>query len=165
MSDLKTALTTALKEANVPVKPQMQRIWEYLQENPGRTSARMRRDLYIEQNSVSSLLSQLVRRGMATFKDEQDRLGRRRLFYVSPSMREYELLPKKTTGVKTSNPVKTAEGSLPVTVEEVPRQPTDMLPTASVEKPVSQQQVVDTFTVAQAREMYGILHKMFGEKK
>lgn len=159
MSDMKTALSTALKEANVPVKPQIQRIWEYLRDNPGRIASRVKRDLYLAEGSTSSLLSQLVKRGMVTFVDEHDRLGRRRLFYVAASMREYELLPKKA-GV-----VNTAAHSLPVIAKEVPMHPTDMsLPPLS-EKAVSQQQVVDTFTVAQAREMYCILHKMFGEKK
>lgn len=159
MSDLKTALTTALKEANVPVKPQIQRIWEYLRDNPGRIASRVKRDLYLAEGSTSSLLSQLVKRGMVTFVDEHDRLGRRRLFYVAPSMREYELLPKKADGT-----VKAAATSLPA-VKEVSKHHTEMLLPPLSEKPASQQQVVDTFTVAQAREMYGILHKMFGEKK
>lgn len=155
MSDMKTALTTALKEANVPVKPQIQRIWEYLRDNPGRIASRVKRDLYLAEGSTSSLLSQLVKREMVTFVDEHDRLGRRRLFYVNPSMREYELLPKKGKGVVKS----VVSDSVKAVAETIA-----LLPPLS-ENPVSQQQVVDTFTVAQAREMYGILHKMFGEKK
>lgn len=146
-----TDMRTALKESGIRIKPQMQLIWEHLKANPGLTAKRVLHDLKLAKGSVSSLLAQAVQRGMLEVKDEFDRLGRKRTFFVPARMTEYELLPK---------PV--ASPPIPVEVKEVPMHPTGLiLPPVSP----SQQSVVDKFTVAEAREMYGILHKMFGEKK
>lgn len=171
MPDMKTALTTALTGTGLKPKTQTERIWNWLKDHPDQPTKRIQLELKLTKNSVSSLLSQMVKRKMLSVKQVTDRLGTRSVFRVSEKMREFELLPKpKATEtnrqIEVSQPVcakkaETAPNATPNTVVELPVQ----MHCAEEQLPQSSTELVDSLTVAKARELYNILHKLFGQGK
>lgn len=131
MPDMKTALTTALTGTGLKPKTQVERIWNWLKDHPDQTSRRLQTELKIPQSSVSSLLTQMVKRNMLSRKTETDRFGVRLTYRISPSMKEFELLPaskttqpKKPSSASAELPVQmhcTEEKPIPVQVVEAGR--------------------------------------------
>jgi len=85
------ALSIALKTAGVKTPPQTQRIWTFLHDSPralvGIPSKEIGKTLGIGNSSVSSLLSDMARRGMVTYTAD----GNLRRYKAVGA--EYELRP------------------------------------------------------------------------
>lgn len=189
MPDIKSALSTAL--ASTPLKPktQMHRLWLWIKDHPGIGVKRLKTELYINQASVSSLCTQMYMRSMLTRVKVQDQKGEWKTQYsVEPKMRGvYELLPLDKSKRKSRAPVaatlpaapaprqstpivhyESARPIPPVIAFQEPKGPvlrvppvaeTPQMPIGMVERSVEQ------YTIKEAREMWEILNKLFGEKK
>lgn len=156
------AITLALKTAGVKVPPVSERIWRLVKDHPGLSARQVIDKLSLKEASCSSILHQLTARGMLETKSisvmRRIPAGgtaprRVKTFYVNPRMGgEYELLPlpKKDAKVTQLSVAKRecVAPATPVTCETKTGAPD-----------------IDHLTLAQARELYKVLHQLFGERK
>lgn len=156
------AITLALKEAGVKVPPVSERIWRLIKDQPGLSARQVIDKLGIKEASGSSILHQLTARGMLETKSMSvmrripaggTAPRRVKTFYVNPRMGgEYELLPLPKKGSKVTQ--------LSVTKREcvAPTPPVTCETTAGAPD-------IDHLTLGQARNLYNVLHQLFGERK
>lgn len=137
-------ITSALVAAGVKVPCQSRRIWNYLKDHPQLTTKRISQALSINAGSVSSLLARMAERNQAESKKLIRSMpggGMRKYAHWEALGESYDHPPRRVTPPKVCAPV-TVCTSAPVK------------PSAS--------QVVDSLTVAQARELWIVLNSMFG---
>lgn len=150
------AMTRALKTSGLQLPTQNERIWRTIKDHPGLTAVALAPKVGIKVVNVSSLCGAMVKRGMLEVRKEPLRvrsgLGfhmRNVLVYrVHPRMESYELLPlplpqDKKAKVANVTPTHTAKQVTNVTAE----------------RPAPD---VDHLTLGQARELYKVLHQLFG---
>lgn len=174
MPDIQTALKTALEKS--PIMPtQIQRIWTYVKDHPGRTSRRIAAEIKIPINSISSLLSQMVNRDMV-YSSQEMRLGKSvKVYHVVGRMTQFELLPRKKKGkvkVKAAAAVQAVKPVQPLPIvhfvpaelpKAVAKEPDQVLCSKCQGKSWTKASV-DSMTVAEARDLYETLDKLFGRK-
>jgi hypothetical protein len=144
-------MTQALKAAGVKTKTHQEILWNVVRDYPGRT-ARAYVDLTKQpESSVSSMLSQMVKRKMLNqvCVDMRTAAGLRRVAQYTIAIKEYELLPVS----KVKRPP--ANSSALVNIERIPACFEVVEPSVDIEK----------LTVSQARTLYLKLHKLFGDLK
>ena len=137
-------IASALVAAGVKVPSQSRRIWSFLKDHPDITAVRLSQALSIKLGSVTSLLAQMAAKNRVE--------SHARKTYASGKMRtvghwkaigaSYDEPPRKIVVATVAPPQK---------VVELPRK--------------GAADVVDVLTVAQARELWVILNRMFGEQK
>lgn len=171
MPDMKTALTTALTSTPLKPKTQIERIWGWVKDHPDQSTKRILLELKLSKNNVSSLVSQMVKRKMLSVRQETDRLGTRSVFRVPEGMREFELLPspksQKSSKVEPQVSRPFILPKLEVVQHVTPPKAEVALPVQmhgeEPQLPQSPTELVESLTVAKARELYSILHKLFGK--
>lgn len=117
MPDMKTALQNALKGQTLShLKPQMQRIWEWIRDNPNHTGKDVATELKLK--SATTLMSQMLHRKMLVNHMEpvhKSGAKQRLRWRVNPDMRGvYELLPEQKPRKKAPDP---APVQMPVQVK------------------------------------------------
>lgn len=140
-------MTSKLAAAGVKVPSVLERCWRVVKDNPGITALRVSEVLNIQQSNVSSILSDGTKRRMFYTKDEVRKVkgprgtfAERKVLTYYTSLAEYARLPMPAGTVSPAPAVKPEP--------EAPHAPS-----------------VDHLTIAQARALYDVLHKMFGDKK
>jgi hypothetical protein len=159
---MSTLLELKMREAGVKLPSRMQRIWTWVRDNPQHTVAQIDAALQLNnRNNTSSLVSQLISRGMLfTVKVQgKGRYSRpQNVVSANPAMRgEYEILPmpKKTKSVMVPVEVQTAPDSTPAKVELVTDERTAELTAHAF---------VSTLPVRRAREIFDELSRLFSPK-
>lgn len=156
MNAMTEAMTEALRKANLPVPSKSERVWRFINDHPGLVATQIAQRLGMQRTTVSSLLSDLVQRGMLITgtTEKKLRLGRgfgsRTLltFSVHPRMGgQYEILPM---------PKKLPSAPTPTTPTPTPTPTTPTTTTAAPD--------IEHLTLAQARELYTVLHQLFGAR-
>lgn len=149
-------MTSALVAAGVKVPSQSRRIWSYLKDHPQLTSERIAQALSINKGSVSSLLAQMAK---------QNRVQSKMLLRSAPKGGMRKRAHWEAIGESYDNPPRRATPAV------VPAEPVnkpglrEMLVERICTTKPSATQVVDTLTVAQARELWLVLNRMFGSVK
>lgn len=124
-------------------KTQMQRVWEWLKDHPGKTAKDLTAEFKLK--SVTSLLAQMGHRKMLTMELRPYHKTGRNVghYYVASNMQAYELLPL----VKPKKQV----------VEQLQEDPQ---PAASQDTEID----IENMTLSEARKLYMRLHSYFGKQ-
>lgn len=149
MSTLKTELQ------KVHRLPLIKRVWLYVKDHSEISASAVGSALKEKASQVSSVLGQLHQRGMATRQRATRRDNKKEYVYSIPNkFTEYELLPMpkkpKPPALSAASSAETVEAESPVLVDEK-----------------SNRNIIDldNVTISQARQLYAVLHKMFGHEK
>jgi predicted transcriptional regulator len=141
-----------MEKAGLKGTPLNKRIWLWLRDHKGKTASEIAVALGVEKADVTSTLSSSVTRGVVTRKYEHRQCGRtRRQVFV------YEVVDRDDF-VWASRKVAKSKWEAKGTVDLTCADQREAVNTCA--SPAQTQ--VDTLTVAQARELFSILHKMFG---
>ena len=157
-----TVMAEKLVEAGVAVPTQAERLWRVIKDNPGITAIRAGELTRIVQSNASSVICGMYKRGMLLRDYEWRKVLRNGGKYTDMNVAvyrvafdDYEVLPypkapKKPEVAAPSTPV-------PAPVE---------VSTTVIKAPTVAQAgaFIDSMTVAEARELYRLLHEMFGGK-
>jgi hypothetical protein len=147
-----TTMSTQIAEEFKRVKralPLIHRAWLYVNDHPGVTAVTVGSALNEQASTVSSALGSAWNRGMMTRLDTRNPKGQTVYVYSVPShMKEYELFPLATVKRPDARPNVTSIVPVPAPAP-APRTP-DL------------RKIIETLTIAEARVLYGQLHKMFG---
>lgn len=165
-----TVMTEALREAGIYM-PQNKRIWMWVKDRPNYTASEIGAALKIAGAAVAGYLRDMEKRKMVKSVPASRRLpgggrGKRghmvdRLvdtWTVNPKMEEFELwpLPAKPKEKKDPRPVAEAPAQAALVKQDVPAAPKPS-PTWTPEA------AVESFSLAQCRELFNYLHKIFKE--
>ena len=170
-----TIMAEKLKEAGVKVPSVQERVWRIVRDNPGGITAARVTDILGASVSggsgVSSLLSQMEARKMVRSRKEMRRVTGPRGSVVErgvnvyvTDMREYEILPlrrKETAATRAMDATKAVVAQ----VKAAPT-PTTVIASQLRKTPTvnEAEEFVERLTIAEARAVFGVLNKMFGEK-
>lgn len=139
-----TTMEQAMIQAGVPVPSKRERIWRFVKDNPGKTSAEMVKALSgIPAGTIYGQLSMMTKCGMLYTEHSRSGTRSRALIYFT-DMDSYKTLPAPKAGNG-----KTEQAPAPVVTPPAADQ-------------VMSVTAVDQLTVAQARQLYLQLKKMFG---
>lgn len=167
----------ALQKSGVPLPTVGKRIWLWLKDHPEKTSGEIATALKLEKNNISSIISQLEKRGVFKKKKEiRKNLGARLVdVYSVVNPNEYAVNSLTAGRVKKAKLLAEAVAvsglkpqsepqSLKPDVEAVSglKPQKEIAGAISGPKPQSLKPDVEAMTVGQARELYSILHKLFG---
>lgn len=154
------AIATKLAEAGVKLPPQNKRVWQCVKDHPGVTALRVSQIIHSPQSGVSSLLTDLLQRGMVTRGTQEVRTKgphgstvKRKVWVYHAVGETFALVPKKTR----LPPPKFKH----VKAEPAPSGTVTPPPAAPVPRAVA---LVESLTIAQARELWAVLDRMFGSK-
>ena len=139
-------ISSALAAAGVKLPSAQQRIWNYVKDHPDVTARRVQQELPVA--SVSSLMSQMVDRGLLRAEKKPLRLFSGKGYIVKRVAHFYAL----------------GESYDPKSARKPANLPTTVCAPAQVGHRQATS-VVDGLTVAQARELWQILDRMFGSGK
>ena len=144
---MQSQMEVALKKAGVHILPIRQRIWQFVKDNPGCTSNTIISKVSgATQRHISNLKScELI---SATYDRRRDKQGYMRniSLFTASSVYDGSCRPKQH---KTKAEVAKVEAEV-AKVE------------AKVEAPISYKLDLDSLTIAEARQLYAVLKKMFG---
>jgi DNA-binding transcriptional MocR family regulator len=152
------AMTQAIVNAGIARAPTgIQRVWQCIKDNPGGiTAARVADKTGISQANVSSHCSDLTARGMLHVEKRPMKVragsgwcARGVLFYSAVGD-TYALKPRKH-----ANKLKAKKA-----MEQAAPPPAPAAPPAPAPAPATPD--IDHLTLAQARALYNVLHKLFG---
>lgn len=162
-----TTFEAALKQAGVSVPSQQERVWRVIKDHPGITAKRISSITKIDQSQVSSYCSVMLARKMleVTYVPMHMRLGRghgmKNVSTFKVTQQKYEVLPKVEAekevikGKGQCSEVKIIHPEAPVQQQKAPQ-------IAKRESEEHWKADVEAMTVAEARALYNVLHKMFG---
>lgn len=149
-----TAMGQAMVSAGVPVPSAKERVWRVIKEHGAKgvpVKDIIKRLSTLTPGSISVSLVDMKERGMCTVIPEYDvKLGRVVSRYCT-DLDTYQNLPKVIN--------KAAPKAHKERLEDMKREPVPVAPTQP--KPAD----LEHLTIAQARELYNVLHKMFGGGK
>jgi hypothetical protein len=137
-------ISSALVAAGVKVPCQSRRIWNYLKDHPQLTTKRISQALSINVGSVSSLLAQMAK---------QNRAESKLMLRSTPGGGMCKRAHWEALGDNYDAP--------PRRVAPVVALPKAIAHTPAPNKPGAQD-IVNALTVAQARELWEVLNRMFG---
>ena len=160
MSDLNTALREAL---NLKKPTQMETIWRCVKEMQPVNYVKISNRVAIKASSVSSLLCVMEKRGMIYSRGGPGKGPNGKCKEYMTDLTDYKLMragyvqpkptPKKVISITLNKDKRTDSPNVqPVSNSDTQPQHTNAFAQ------------VDALTVAQARELWGILNKMFGGK-
>lgn len=153
------AITLALKTAGMPLPTQTERLWRIIKDHPGLTAVALSPKVGLKVANVSSICGLMVKRGMLVTDTVPLRVRSGHGYCVRDVLvyrvhhrmgGEYDLLPMpakpKCEKVTNATPIAAAK---PIPVS-------DPAPATTPD--------IDHLTLAQARNLYNVLHKLFGER-
>lgn len=143
-----TAMEQALTTAGVKLPTAKERVWRVIKESGGKgmlLRELSKRLTNIPATSISVALVEMKERGMVTSVPELEKKSGRTFGRYFTDLEDYEMLPKIISQVAPKEAPTVAQ----VTVTSTPASRTTDL---------------DHLTIAQARELYKVLHKMFGRE-
>lgn len=153
-------ITEAFMKVGVPVPSVMERMWTIIKEEGPTTAWQMRKRLpNIPPGTIGSKLFDLESRGMVYSRGtkSQTKIGKGSVKEYLTDLDKYELLP-----LPAAKRVPTKR----VAIQEPSKAPvaTQATPTPQTQPTAPSAPTVEHLTIAQARELYAVLHKMFGGK-
>ena len=170
-------ITQAFLAAGAKLPSQSERLWRIIKDNPRITSSRARDLAKLANSGTTSLLSQMMDRGMVIVEKEPKRMPGLRgtvtrmvnLYSVHPLMNgEYELLPAPVKAKKPAAkvvPIKEPAdrwvrraGELVAAFDESPAAVISKPEPPPVDPGIN----IDKLTLGQARRLYSELHQLFG---
>lgn len=178
MSDLKTALLTALQKTPVPAlqpKGQMEQVWLWIRDHPESTIRRLKVDLkHLPPDNISSLVAQLCHRKMVDYKlvlvRPVPKFGKAEVKAYTVTMKTYELLPSPVVKkAKAKAKEKNAAPTPPAQALQKALKSLESVTLAAVRPPVPEptpeQQGIDVqkLPVSEALRLYRDLRAIFGE--
>lgn len=90
-------MTIAMQSAGIPIPTLSKRLFLWIKDHPDTTSLAASQAMHLSRSDVSSMCSQLVKRGMLSVRYEKRRTGAsgvvRSVGLYSTAIAEYELLP------------------------------------------------------------------------
>ncbi len=162
-----TTFEAALKQAGVSVPSQQERVWRVIKDHPGITAKRISSITNIDQAQVSSYCSLMLARKMleVAYIPMHLRLGRghgiKNVSTFKVTQQQYEVLPK----VEAEKEVVKGKGQCSEVKIIHPTTPVEQQKAPQIAKRESEEHWkadVESMTVAEARALYNVLHKMFG---
>ena len=137
-------MKTAMVSAGFKAPTQMETVWRAVKEMQPVGYEAIARRTGIKSSGVSSILSDMEKRGMVYSRGARGK---------GPAGKSKEYLTDADTYVRLS----------PIGTVTKPVAPATAAPATQARMPAQEQ--IDVLTVAQARELWVILNRMFGEKK
>lgn len=140
-------IETALIKAGVPVPGRAERVWLAVKDTPGVCARELAKRFNgsLSRAAISRLLYDMEQRGMVYGEDTQRGSPRKRSKVYYTDLDAYKLLPRLAKETPLASPA--------------PKMPDDTTPSP---QPKACHIDLDSMTIAQARELYMTLHKMFG---
>jgi hypothetical protein len=163
-------ITSALVSAGVKIPSVSKRIWNYIKDHPGVSAKRVSQALAIQESQSSALMSQMYTSGVLSRQRVVMRLG------VSGGVRNVSVWHYRVEGSEYGETRRSLRSVRPESIVTLPAVKTEPaapvkktgpgvdIGSAHSERPSAQQQI-NALTVAQARELWLILNRMFGEQK
>lgn len=144
-------MTQAFTQAGIKPLPVMHQLWNIIKEQQGSTFKQLKtRASHINQGTIASTLNDMEKRGMTYSRPADIRTPRKKAYFTD--MERYELLPRPNAVKQLKG--KPTTGSLDEPVKKSEWTPVVPAPLAQIN--------IDQMTVAEARNLYQQLHKMFG---
>lgn len=149
------AMTLAIQKAGIPVKTQSERLWLMCKDHPGSTGKSLAQKTGVSEANASSVLAQMVNRGMVVAGTVAMRITSPRGGTMMRNVKTYTIDPRMG-GVYESLPYppKRVKKVAPATVITPPEPPS---------KPTSP--AIGHLTIAEAHALYTQLHVLFGTVK
>jgi hypothetical protein len=165
MPDIQTALKTALVATAYQPKPLQERLWLWIKDHPGITRVRAQKDLKLSEKEMKNTFHELQVKGQITGEPLPNaknlpsyRGGKPQHGYrVVGTVWETQPWPPKKAKQKTVPAAWT-----PAVAPQLPISPVSPPAALKPSANVRWQTDVDRMTIAEARELYLVLHKMFG---
>lgn len=181
MADLKTALQQVLAQTPLQPKPLKERVWLWIKDHPGRTRPRIQADLKLTDNEVKNALHELRIKGLiegvagtganrgnggkplsvykVTTDQWEDLPWPKQAKKQAPAPRWSPSLQTPVVTPKPQGPQNTVFGVRVAPEPVAPQQQPTQAPKPESRNLVSE---VENLTIAQGRELYKLLHKIYG---
>jgi len=156
------AMTLAIKNAGIPVKSQTERLWLMCKDHPGSTSNSLAQKTGVSEGNASSVLSQMVNRGMLVAGSVAMRVPGPRGVAILRNVKTYTVDPRMGGRYEAlPYPPKRVKEVAPATVITPPESPS----TASHAAGNVTSPTIGHLTIAEAHALYTQLHLLFGTVK
>ena len=170
-------MTIAMQSAGIPIPTLSKRLFLWIKDHPDTTSLAASQAMHLSRSDVSSMCSQLVKRGMLSVRYEKRRTGASGVFrdvgLYSTKIADYELLPfqkgpDKRKARFDQDDVKTVK-TVKITKVEAPKvepvKDAEKLPKVEPKTELHWKAQIAAMPLQAAYDLYLHLQTFFGDRK